>query len=219
MGRFVTKKRLGTFLPFHADSSDETRDYATWSHLQKNITSTAPLCDYKMVSASRRKLTMAYFSRLIRTITFPSSWSDISFRTRTALLENPTFLRLFFHTRNKIMTDRYRTLGSVLPENSNLTYKELAQINAKKIVTLAAPFAAPGNQTKENLMHLKDGEIVGEWRDSTYGIGGGRIPFDVNTALVPAALRSIASLSSAGTLEFNATMISEYAQVSLGEIL
>lgn len=62
-------------------------------------------------------------------------------------------------------------------------------------------------------MHLKDGQIVGEWRDSTYGIGGGRIPFDVNTALVPAALRSIASLSSAGILDFNSTLVSQYAQV------
>lgn len=80
-------------------------------------------------------------------------------------------------------------------------------------MSTAAPFASSGNQTKENLIHLKDGQIVGEWRDSTYGIGGGRIPFDVNTALVPAALRSIASLSSAGILDFNATLIDEYAQV------
>lgn len=30
------------------------------------------------------------------------------------------------------------------------------------------------------------------------GLGGGRIPYDVNTALVPAALRSIAALARAG---------------------
>jgi hypothetical protein len=35
---------------------------------------------------------------------------------------------------------------------------------------LAAPFAGKNNQTQENLVHLKDGQIVGEWRDSTYGI-------------------------------------------------
>jgi hypothetical protein len=62
-------------------------------------------------------------------------------------------------------------------------------------------------------MHLKEGQIVGEWRDSTYGIGGGRIPFDVNTALVPAALRSISSLSKAGILDFNSTLVDSYAQV------
>jgi hypothetical protein len=104
-------------------------------------------------------------------------------------------------------------MASVFPANSNLTYKQLAQINANKLVTLAAPFAAPGNQTIDNLMHLKDNQIVGEWRDSTYGIGGGRLPFDVNTALVPAALRSIATLSSNGILDFNSTLVDEYAQV------
>lgn len=34
--------------------------------------------------------------------------------------------------------------------------------------------------------------------DTAPGIGGGRIPYDVNTALMPAALRSIAALSHAG---------------------
>lgn len=105
------------------------------------------------------------------------------------------------------------TAARVLSENSNLTYADLAKTNARKIVTIAAPFAGSGNQTKENLIHLKNGQIVGEWRDSTYGIGGGRIPFDANTALVPAALRSIASLSTAGILKFNATLVNEYAQV------
>ncbi len=62
----------------------------------------------------------------------------------------------------------------------------------------AAPFAAPGGQIKANLVHLKDNEGVGQWRDSWWGIGGGRIPYDVNTALVPAALRAIAALSRAG---------------------
>ena len=70
-----------------------------------------------------------------------------------------------------------------------------------------------GNQTIDNLIRLKPNEIVGEWRDSTYGIGGGKIPFDVNAALVPAALRSIAKLATAGILDFNATLIDLYAQV------
>lgn len=33
----------------------------------------------------------------------------------------------------------------------------------------AGRYAAKGNQTKENLVHLNDNIIVGEWRDSTYG--------------------------------------------------
>ncbi len=56
------------------------------------------------------------------------------------------------------------------PANANLTYDQLALKNAERIMGLAAPFAASGNQTEENLIHLKEGEIVGEWRDSTYGV-------------------------------------------------
>lgn len=80
----------------------------------------------------------------------------------------------------------------------------------------SAPFAASGNQTVENLIHLKDNQIVGEWRDSTYGIGGGRIPFDVNTALVPAALRSISALARAGHFPAHSDwseLADSYAQV------
>lgn len=68
-------------------------------------------------------------------------------------------------------------------------------------MTITAPFVH--RQTEENLIHLKEGQIVGDWRDSTYGIGGGRIPYDVNTALVPAALRSIAALAQAGIYSGN----------------
>ena len=86
----------------------------------------------------------------------------------------------------------------------------------------SAPFAAAGGQSQENMIHLKEGQIVGEWRDSTYGIGGGRIPFDVNTALVPAALRAIAALASNGYFEeypdWNETA-AQYAQVWEDETL
>ncbi|KAJ6436252.1 reverse transcriptase domain protein [Purpureocillium lavendulum] len=51
------------------------------------------------------------------------------------------------------------------------------------------------NRTVSNLVQLKDSELVGQWRDSTYGLANGRIPFDVNTALVPAALYAIARLA------------------------
>ena len=81
---------------------------------------------------------------------------------------------------------------------------------------MAGVFAANGNQTEENLVHF---QIVGEWRDSTNGtespparqfetsialldvfksllivfsgLVGGKITYDVNTAPVPAALRSL----------------------------
>lgn len=74
----------------------------------------------------------------------------------------------------------------------------MAGLTAEKIMNTSAPFASSGGQTKNNLIHLKPDQVVGEWRDSTYGIGGGMRPYDVNTALVPAALRAIASLSEAG---------------------
>jgi hypothetical protein len=59
--------------------------------------------------------------------------------------------------------------GNINPANNNLTYGQLAQINANKIMGLAGPFAGKHNQTRQNLVHLKDGQIVGQWRDSTYG--------------------------------------------------
>ena len=48
------------------------------------------------------------------------------------------------------------------------------------------------------------------------GIGGGRIPYDVNTALVPAALRSIAALARAGIYSNHSdwgSLADQYAQV------
>ena len=59
--------------------------------------------------------------------------------------------------------------GRVNPANSNLTYGQLVLITAEKIMGIAGRFAAKGNQTIENLAHLKADQIVGEWRDSTYG--------------------------------------------------
>lgn len=73
----------------------------------------------------------------------------------------------------------------------------------------------------DNLIHLRDDQIVGEWRDSTYGIGGARIPYDVNTALVPAALRAIGQLTRAGFYPLGnwSTLADEYAQIWEDETL
>jgi hypothetical protein len=80
-------------------------------------------------------------------------------------------------------------------------------ILAKTIMSTTAPFASPGGQTRENLIHLRDDHHTGVWRDSVYGIGGGRLPFDVNVAIAPAAVRSIASLTRA----FNTSTVGDYA--------
>ena len=67
---------------------------------------------------------------------------------------------------------------------------------------MAEPFTrSGGNATYKNLIALKEGVPVGQWRDSNDGLGGGRYPYDVNTALMPAALRAIAELARAGTFE------------------
>jgi hypothetical protein len=114
------------------------------------------------------------------------------------------------------------TIASVNPANEGVSYAELAFRNAFHVMSIAAPFAAEGNQTEDNLIHLRDGQIVGQWRDSTYGIGGARIPYDVNTALVPASLRAIAQLTDAGfypSYSNWSALATEYAQIWEDETL
>ncbi|KAK4635119.1 hypothetical protein CLAFUW4_02161 [Fulvia fulva] len=145
-------------------------DYATFLNLQKNISgneANRPGCTYQMVDTE-------YFLAPLVEAYF--------LKTETGRSRS----QAFFAT--KATTD----FG-----NAGLTYGELFSINIEAIINMTTPFAQPGGQTKENLIHLQDGEVVGQWRDSTYGIGGGRIPYDVNTALVPAALHAIGNLATA----------------------
>jgi hypothetical protein len=161
-------------------------DYATYLNKQNNVTSTAPQYDYKMVDSD-------YYLPIVMQNYFVDTAAG---RAR--------------------LGDFFGTKASVSPDNEGLSYKDLALINAERIINTSAPFAQEGGQIKDNLIHLKEGQIVGEWRDSTYGIGGGRIPYDVNAALVPAALRAIATLASSGYFpehpEWNSTA-AEYAQI------
>ncbi|KAI4678823.1 hypothetical protein J4E81_010551 [Alternaria sp. BMP 2799] len=116
--------------------------------------------------------------------------------------------------------DFFSKTATFLVENDGLAYSELAQFTAEKIMRIAAPFAQ--SQVKENLIHLNEGDIVGEWRDSSNGLGGGRIPYNVNTALVPAGLRAIASLSRAGFFSDHPDWCEEadkYAQIWEDETL
>jgi hypothetical protein len=66
------------------------------------------------------------------------------------------------------------------------------------VVTAATPFAREPSWRR--LISLKTGETAGNWRDSSEGLGGGRYPYDVNGALVPAALRAIARLQASELL-------------------
>ncbi|OKL60482.1 hypothetical protein UA08_04143 [Talaromyces atroroseus] len=141
-------------------------DYATWLNEQNGVFSTEPQCNYEMVDSD-------YFLPILMNKYF---------------VEDPV-------GRDRVGAFLNTSAGGFISSNSDLTYQDMAVLNAERIMRLAAPFAGNQNQTESNLIHLKEGQIAGEWRDSAYGIGGGRIPYDVNTALVPAALRAIASLA------------------------
>jgi hypothetical protein len=52
-----------------------------------------------------------------------------------------------------------------------------------------------------NLISLKPGLSYGQWRDSNDGLAGGRYPFDVNVAFVPAAMAAIEKFVLSGMLE------------------
>lgn len=92
--------------------------------------------------------------------------------------------------------------ASFLRANRGIAYADLISATAEKIMKLTADFEK--SPVKENLIHLNKGQSVGQWRDSPNGLGGGRIPYDVNTALAPAALRAVASLSDNGVFPSHA---------------
>ncbi len=71
--------------------------------------------------------------------------------------------------------------------------------NLKFVLNAAAHFADDPRAT--NLIALKPDYAVGEWRDSTDGLAGGRIPYDVNAVFVPAALEAAGRFYSAGLLD------------------
>ncbi|WP_437837906.1 hypothetical protein [Sorangium sp. So ce1153] len=72
------------------------------------------------------------------------------------------------------------------------TYARALARNVALVLRLAAPFAE--TRDPRALIALKEGASVGEWRDSEEGLAFGRIPYDVNVALAPAALRASARL-------------------------
>jgi hypothetical protein len=76
--------------------------------------------------------------------------------------------------------------------SAGATYRDTARVNLARVLAKAAPFAAA--KTRANLIALQPGTAAGDWRDSENGLGGGRIPYDVNAALVPAALEAAARL-------------------------
>ncbi|MBV6417441.1 MAG: hypothetical protein CMLOHMNK_02141 [Steroidobacteraceae bacterium] len=90
------------------------------------------------------------------------------------------------------------TFLAARPEAGEPNGTRLAR-NLRLVLARAAPFA--DGPTRANLVELLPGYPVGEWRDSNDGLGGGRYPFDVNAALVPAALEAAARFFASGLLD------------------
>ena len=71
--------------------------------------------------------------------------------------------------------------------------------NLSWVIERAAAFAKEPRAT--NLVGIKPGRMTGNWRDSEQGLGRGRYAYDVNAALVPAALAAAARLAEGGLLD------------------
>lgn len=71
--------------------------------------------------------------------------------------------------------------------------------NLRLVLRSAAPFAQ--DPRAANLVALKPGIAVGQWRDSGEGLGGGRFAYDVNAVFVPAALTAASDLLASGLLD------------------
>jgi hypothetical protein len=82
--------------------------------------------------------------------------------------------------------------------NGELAGAALAR-NFAFVARSARAFAQDPERT--NLISLKPGIGVGEWRDSETGLAGGRYPFDVNVVFVPAAMAAIAKFVDSDVLK------------------
>jgi len=71
--------------------------------------------------------------------------------------------------------------------------------NLKYVLQAATKFAA--DPRASNLIALKPGVPVGQWRDSNDGLAGGRFPYDVNAVFVPAALEAAGQFFASGLLD------------------
>jgi len=130
----------------------------------------------------------------------------------------PTIAHYFLDIpQGKPRTSSFLSHTSALDNsNINVTYHDLLARNALYNLQRAEPFAL--HPTASNLLHLRPGQPVGNWRDSNQGLGYGVVPFDVNVALVPASLRALARLSKAGLLKIKGhpdagTKAEKYAEI------
>lgn len=120
--------------------------------------------------------------------------------------------RYFNSSPNRITPLLDTKAGSIDVDNLNLTWGDLSYATASKIMNITAAFEQ--NQTVGNLLTLKPGQNAGQWRDSPYGLANGRIPFDVNCALAPAALNAISSLAAMPGVYPNNSMTQNWATIA-----
>lgn len=78
-------------------------------------------------------------------------------------------------------------------------YGESLVRNMNFVMRMAEPFVKEPVAT--NLIALKEGMPVGEWRDSNEGLGGGKYAYNVNAVFVPAALKAIKKLKDSGVID------------------
>jgi hypothetical protein len=75
---------------------------------------------------------------------------------------------------------------------AGVPYAVAVKRNLDLVLEAAAPYAA--KPEKENLIAFAGDYPWGDWRDSNEGYGGGRVTWNINVALVPAALRASGAL-------------------------
>ncbi len=87
-------------------------------------------------------------------------------------------------------------------------------ILSEMILNSCAPFAEEGGQVKDNLIHLKNVTLAGRQVSDLVGVSEDEISNFVNTAVVPASLRSISSLAAVGLVPAeHGLRADKYAQV------
>ncbi len=100
--------------------------------------------------------------------------------------------------------------------SSGETYAAALLRNFRFVVASSDAFARDTDW--RNLISLRAGESVGNWRDSEDGLGGGRIPYDVNGVFVPAALAAIRDIHDSGILETYVDADTKSAIASAGKL-
>jgi len=91
------------------------------------------------------------------------------------------------------------------------SYRDVVALNAGLVLDAARPFAA--DPVPAHLVGLKPGQVHGNWRDSEEGLARGYYPYDVNVALMPAALRALAALNRRGLVRGDASAADAMAAV------